>query len=170
MKRALVLGTAALAFILSSTVVAQTKPDLSGTWTLDEAKSDPAPARRGGGGGGRGGRMGGVPATSLTIKQTPAELTVERTTEMGSQTIIYKLDGTESKNTIGMGPATSKASWDGANLAVATTQTMQGRGGGEVTIESKEVYSRTGDVLTLEVTRNTQAGTQTRKLVYTKKG
>ena len=47
---------------------AQAKTDLSGTWTFDEAKSDPAPARAGGGGGGGrgGGRMGGAPATAMT--------------------------------------------------------------------------------------------------------
>ena len=31
-----------------------------------------------------------------------------------------KLDGTESKNTIGMGPATSKAVWDGPRLVIYT--------------------------------------------------
>jgi hypothetical protein len=149
---------------------AQQKPDLSGTWTLDDAKSDPAPARMGGGGGGRGGgRMGGAPAASMTIKQTASELTVERTTPMGTQTAVYKLDGSESQNTIGMGRASSRASWDGGRLVIATTQTMQGRGGGEMTIESKETYSRDGDALTLEVTRNTPMGSQTRKLVYARR-
>jgi hypothetical protein len=149
---------------------AQAKPDLSGTWVFDEAKSDPAPAGRGGrGGGGRGGgRFGGAPATTMTIKQTAAELTIDRTTDQGSQTAVYKLDGTESKNTIGPGPASSKASWDGARLVIATTQTVQGRGG-EVTIESKDVYSREGGVLTIETARTTPFGTLNRKLIYTRK-
>ena len=148
---------------------AQAKPDLSGKWTLDEAKSDPAPARAGGGGrGGRGGgRMGGGPATAMTIKQTATDLTIERTTPMGTQTATYKLDGTESRNTMGMGTASSKASWNGARLVIDSTQTMPGRGGGgEMTIESKEIYGRDGDTLTIEVTRSTPMGTQTRKLVY----
>ena len=105
-----------------SAALAQAKTDFSGTWTFDEAKSDPAPARAGGGGGGGGGRgggrMGGAPPTALTIKQSASELTMDRTTAQGAQTVIYKLDGSESKNTIGMGPATSKAVWDGPRLVI----------------------------------------------------
>jgi hypothetical protein len=111
--------------------------------------------------------MGGVPATAMTIRQTATELSMDRTTPMGAQTAVYKLDGSESQNTIGMGQATSKATWDGAKLVVATTQTVQGRGG-EITIDSKEVYSVDGKTLTIETTRNTPAGAQTRKLIYTK--
>lgn len=171
MHKALTISALALFLAVPSLVWAQAKPDFSGTWTFDEAKSDPAPARAGGGGGGGGGRgggrMGGAPATAMTIKQTAAELSMDRTTPQGAQTVVYKLDGSESKNTIGMGPATSKAVWDGAKLVISTTQTVQGRGG-EMTIDSKEIYSVDGKTLTIETTRNTPMGTQTRKLVYTK--
>jgi hypothetical protein len=37
-----------------------------------------------------------------------------------------------------------------------------------VTITSKEIYSVSGNVLTIETTRTTPAGDQTRKLIYTK--
>lgn len=161
----------AFAVALVATAAAQSKADFSGTWTFDEAKSDPAPARAGGGGGGGGGRgggrMGGAPATAMTIKQTPAELSIDRTTAQGSQTAVYKLDGSDSTNTIGMGPATSKAVWDGARLVITTTQTIQGRGG-EITVNSKDVYSVQGSTLTIETTRTTPAGEQNRKLIYTK--
>ena len=166
-----ILAAIAVAVALVATTAAQAKTDLSGTWTFDEAKSDPAPARAGGGGGGGGGRgggrMGGAPATAMTIKQTAGELTMDRTTAQGAQTVVLKLDGSESTNTIGMGPAVSKAVWDGPRLVVTTTQTVQGRGG-EITINSKEIYSVQGNVLTIETTRTTPAGDQTRKLVYTK--
>ena len=169
MKHALM---AALVFCIAlpAAVLAQAKTDFSGTWTFDEAKSDPAPARAGGGGGGGGGRgggRGGAPATAMTIKQTAGELSMDRTTAQGPQAAVYKLDGTESTNTIGAGPATSKAMWDGARLVITTTQTVQGRGG-EVTITSKEIYSVSGNILTIETTRTTPAGDQTRKLIYTK--
>src|SRR5688500_14687943 len=162
-----IVAALAVAVALVATAAAQAKTDFSGTWTFDEAKSDPAPARAGGGGGGGGrggGRMGGAPATAMTIKQTGAELTMDRTMAQGPQTVTLKLDGTDSTNTIGMGPATSKAVWDGPRLVVTTTQTMQGRGGGgEITITSKEIYSVSGNVLTIETTRTTPAGDQTRK-------
>ena len=170
MKHALV---AALLFSMAmpAAALAQAKTDFSGAWTFDEAKSDPAPARAGGGGGGGGGRgggrMGGAPPTAMTIKQTAAELSMDRTTAQGAQTVVLKLDGSDSQNTIGMGPATSKAVWDGPRLVVTTTQTVQGRGG-EITINSKEIYSVSGNVLTIETTRTTPAGEQTRKLIYTK--
>ena len=166
-----IIVTIAFAIALVATAAAQSKADFSGTWTFDEAKSDPAPARAGGGGGGGGGRgggrMGGAPATAMTIKQTPAELSIDRTTAQGSQTAVYKLDGSDSTNTIGMGPATSKAVWDGARLVITTTQTIQGRGG-EITVNSKDVYSVQGSTLTIETTRTTPAGEQSRKLIYTK--
>src|SRR5688572_20289759 len=166
MKHAL-MAALVLSMALPTALLAQAKTDFSGTWTFDEAKSDPAPARAGGGGGRGGGRMGGAPATAMTIKQTPTELSMDRTTAQGAQTVVLKLDGTDSQNTIGMGPATSKAVWDGARLVVTTTQTVQGRGG-EITINSKEIYSVAGNVLTIETTRTTPAGDQTRKLIYTK--
>jgi hypothetical protein len=167
MHKALTMTALALLLALPSLVLAQAKPDFSGTWTFDEAKSDPAPARAGGGGGRGGGRMGGAPATAMTIKQTAGELSMDRTTAQGAQTVVYKLDGSESTNTIGMGPATSKAMWDGNKLVITTTQTVQGRGG-EITITSKDIYSVQGNVLTIETTRTTPGGDQTRKLIYTK--
>jgi len=168
MTKLLMAVAVGLVVVLPSVVSAQGKTDFSGTWTFDEAKSDPAPAGRGGGGGRGGGRMGGAPATAMTIKQTATELSIDRTTAQGNQTAVYHFDGSESKNTIGMGPATSKATWDGAKVAIATTQTVQGRGGNEVTIESKDIYSRDGNTLTIETTRTTPFGTQNRKLIYTK--
>ena len=146
---------------------AQGKADLSGTWTLDEAKSDPAPAGRGGGGGGGGGRGGGGTASKLVIKQTAGDLTVERTLPNGAETAVFKLDGSESVNKMGMGEAKSKASWDGANLVITTQQSLQ-TPNGTFDITSKDVYSVQGGVLTVTTTRTTGRGDTTRKLVYNK--
>jgi hypothetical protein len=52
MKNALFLALAA-AIVLPFTARAQAKPDFTGTWTLDAAKSD-APTGRGGRGGAQG--------------------------------------------------------------------------------------------------------------------
>jgi hypothetical protein len=165
MKRVLIVFVALAAVVAMSTAgFAQGKPDFSGKWTLDEAKSDPAPARAGGGGG-RGG--GGAAAASIAIKQTAAELTVDRVMGQGTQTAVYKLDGSESVNAMGQGQAKSKASWDGARLVIATSMTMS-TPNGEMTMDSKEIYSVAAGVLTIETSRTTPAGSQTRKLVYTK--
>jgi hypothetical protein len=112
MQKKLVVVALSAALAVPALVLAQAKADLAGTWTFDEAKSDPAPAPpggggRGGGGGGGGGRMGGGTPTKLVITQTGAELTVESTLANGAQTAAYKLDGSESVNKMGMGEAIS---------------------------------------------------------------
>lgn len=171
MKRALIVAVALAALVAVPALSwAQAKPDFSGSWTLNNEKSDPAPARGGGGGGGgRGGGRGGGVAAQMTIKQTPAQLSIDRTMGQGNQTAVYKLDGSESTNTVGMGEAKSKAMWEGPKLVITTSQTMQGRGGGDpIQIEVKEVYGLDGGALTIERTQTTPAGTQTRKLVYDK--
>ena len=171
MKRALIVALALAALVaVPALSPAQAKPVLSGSWTLNNEKSDPAPARGGGGGGGgRGGGRGGGVAAQMTIKQTPAQLSIDRTMGQGAQTAVYKLDGTESTNTMGAGEAKSKAVWQGATLVITTSQMMQGRGGGDpIAVEIKEVYGLNGGVLTVERTQTTPAGTTTRKLVYDK--
>jgi hypothetical protein len=166
MKRALVF-CAVLLLAMPIVAFAQ-KADLSGSWTFDEAKSDPAPAGRGGGGGGgRGGGRGGAAASKMVIKQTAGELTVDRTLPNGAETLVFKLDGSESVNKMGPGEAKSKASWDGNNLVITSQQQVQ-TPNGTFDITVKDVYSVQGGVLTLTTTRSTGRGDITRKLVYNK--
>jgi hypothetical protein len=118
MKRARVGIIAAAVFAVASVAFAQAKPDFSGTWTLDTSA---APAPGAGGGGGRGGGMGGP----MVVKQTADTLTIERTRGENKITTTYKLDGTESTNTMaGREGATTEvksiAKWDGAKLTIAT--------------------------------------------------
>jgi hypothetical protein len=171
--------TAALA--LPVMAWAQAKADFSGTWTFDEAKSDPAPggggggaagggaaAPPGGGGGGRGGGgRGGAPASKLVIKQVGTNLTVESTMANGAQTAVYKLDGTENVNKTGMSETKSKATWEGNNLVIAGKQSVTTQQG-NMELDVKEVYSISGNVLTITTTRVTPRGETTRKLVYNK--
>jgi hypothetical protein len=138
---------------------AQANPDLSGTWTLDEAKSDPAPAPVG-----RGGRGGGLPATQLAISQTPAEVTIAQ----GQQNLTYKLDGTETfyfQN----GEIRATAAWDGGTLVVSWKRELfAGPTKGYITTTGKDSYSVAGTVLTIVKTTVAPEGAQTRKVVYNK--
>ena len=158
MKRALLLALAT-AVVLPFYARAQAKPDFSGTWTLDTAKSDPAPQGRGGGGG----------AASVTIKQTGSELAVTSEGRQGPQTMTYKLDGSESTNQVmGRGGAQSvksTAKWDGSSLVIETTRDMGG-----MSITSKEVrrLDNGGKDMIVETTTQTPNGEQKRKVVYTK--
>ncbi len=171
MKRARVGIVAAAVFAVASMAFAQAKPDFSGTWTLDpEASGMPAAGAPGagapGGGGGMGGGRGGGGAlgAGATVKQTADALTIERT--MGETKVVttYKLDGTESKNSMmGRGgqavESVSTAKFDGPKLTIVSKQDM----GGQMT-ESTAVWTVSGSTLTVESTN--ARGTQ--KRVYKK--
>lgn len=164
MKRARI-GMVAIATLAVATVAfAQAKPDFSGTWTPEPAAGAPAagapagaPAGGGapggapGGGGGGGGRGGGGP---MTVKQSATELTVETTGRNGAVTRTYKLDGTESKVTMGQAEATVTAKWDG-NKLVITTKTEQG--------EQVQTWSLANGVLTVDRTGGRGPSTTTYK-------
>jgi hypothetical protein len=119
MKRAMAAIPVMLA-LAASVLLAQTPPNFAGKWTLVPDTSATA-------GGGRG--MGGLGQTA-TIVQDANTLTITRTTQMGEITSTYKLDGTESKNTINIqGNAMdqlSTAKWDAGTLKIHTTMSFQG--------------------------------------------
>ena len=160
MKRVMVLAVAT-AVVLPFAARAQSKPDFSGTWTMDAAKSDPAPQGRGGGGGGGGGTQ--------AIKQTGTELAVSTEGRQGPQTMTYKLDGSESSNQVmGRGGAQtvkSTAKWDGSSLVIETTRDFNG-----TAVTTKEVrrLDSGGKEMVVETTAQTPNGEQKRKVVYTK--
>lgn len=165
MKRARIGIIAAAILAVASLSFAQ-KPDFSGTWTLDpEASGMPAAGAAPGGAPGGGGRGGGALGNGpSTVKQTADTLTIERTMGDNKVTVTYKLDGTESKNTMmGRGgtpmESTSVAKFDGGKLVITTKQDM----GGQM-VESTQTWSLAGSVLTVESTN--ARGTQ--KRVYKK--
>jgi hypothetical protein len=141
MKRAQTGIIAAAVLAVATMAFAQAKPDFSGSWApeVDPAAAPPA----GGGGGGRGGMMG-----PMTVKQTATELSVERQGRGGMMTSVYKLDGSESKITMGQGEATAVAKWDGSKLVITTKRTGQDG----TPIETTATWSLTGGALTVENT------------------
>ena len=166
------VGVIAAAVLAVATLAWAQKTDFSGTWALDaEASGAPAggaPAGGapggGGGGGGRGGGRGGGLGQGGTVKQTATELTVERTMGENKVTSTYKLDGTESKNSMmGRGgaavEAVSVAKWEGPALVIVTKTDM-----GNGPQESTQKWTLAGTALTIETTN--ARGTQ--KMVYKK--
>jgi len=155
MKRTAILALAA-AIVIPFSARAQSKPDFSGTWTMDAAKSDPAPQGRGGGGGG-----------SQTIKQTATELSVQTEGRQGPQTMVYKLDGSASTNKVmgrgGEQEVKSTAKWDGSSLVIETTRDFNG-----TSITTKEMRKMDGASMVVETSVNTPQGEQKRKVVYNK--
>jgi hypothetical protein len=146
------VGVIAAAILALSAVAWAQKPDFSGTWTVDAASAQAA---------GGGGALGSGPAT---VRQTADALTIERTMGDDKVTLIYKLNGTESRNIV-MGPggqpadSVSTVKWDGPRLTIVTKQEMDG----QVT-ESTQVWTLEGSTLTVETTN--ARGTQ--KRIYKK--
>jgi len=156
------VGVIAAAVLAVATLAWAQKPDFSGTWTLDPAASEGG-AAPGGGGGGRGGGRGGL-GQGGTVKQTADTLTVERSIGDNKITSTYKLDGSESKNTMmGRGgqsvESVSTAKFDGQTLVITTKMDM-----GNGPQESTQKWSVSGSTLTIETTN--ARGTQ--KMVYKK--
>jgi hypothetical protein len=184
MKRARVGILAAAVFAVAAMAFAQAKPDFSGTWALDPEGSGMAGTAGGGapggappagtppagtppqagapaagGAGGRGGG-GGALGNGGTIKQTADTLTIERQMGDNKVTLTYKLDGTESKNTMmGRGgtpmESVSVAKFDGGKLVITTKA-------GEN--ETTQTWSLAGNLLTVEST----GGRGPQKRVYKK--
>ena len=174
MKRLLLFAVVA-AMVTPYAAFAQAKPNFSGTWTLDAAKSDPPPARGGGGGGapgggggapggggGRGGAGGGGRGAGgggpVTITQTATEIVIGMNT--------YKFDATV--DIAGRGGATSKAktAWEGNDLVITTSTDMGG-----TAVEQKQVRSLSADGKEMTVVTTISGGPQAgapRKQVYTK--
>ena len=117
MRRVSGLTVLLAAMVVAVSLSAQSVPNFAGKWTLVPDA-----------GGGRGG-FGGL-GQSATIAQDAATLTITRSTQMGEFTSIYKLDGSESKNTLNMqGNAIeqlSKTKWEGAKLIVNTSMSFDG--------------------------------------------
>ena len=118
-RAAVVLNLLAIVLV-ATTALAQAPPSFAGKWTL---VPDPNAA-----GGGRGG-MGGL-GTTATIVQDATTLTITRSTQMGEITSVYKLDGSDSKNTLNMGgnsiDMVSKTKWDAGKLLVNTAMNFDG--------------------------------------------
>jgi hypothetical protein len=137
---------------LSAGVLAQA-PSFAGKWTL---VADPnAPAGGGGRGGGRGGGFGQFCGMECTIAQDATSLTVTRTTQAGETKTIYKLDGSESKNTQDMGgrgslSSVSKATVSGGKVLITTTTDMSAFGGASQ--EAKMTLSLEGGSMVVERT------------------
>lgn len=147
MKRMTAMLSAAALVVLTAGLLAQAKTDFSGKWAMD-APADAGAAMAGGGGGGRGGRGGrGGFGQAATITQDANTLTIEYTQGQNPVKLVYKLDGSESKNTMSFGgnsiEQSSKATWDGAALKIVTT-TQMGESTRELSIEGgKLVVSST---------------------------
>jgi hypothetical protein len=169
----LVLGVLAAASAANLTAAIQT-PDFSGAWSLasyrgsveadsggDATRLTERPATGGGGAvagvasfsfSGGGGARRGPAAQALTIRQAGGILTIE-VPDDATRTTTYRLDGTESVNTLGNVTFRTVSRWDGSRLVTEGTQTVS-TSAGDVSAAFKEVRWITEEgVMAIETTR-----------------
>jgi hypothetical protein len=141
---------------LSGLSFAQGKPDFSGTWTLDMAKSDM--------GQGRPSAQAATRTVTVVIKQTSAVLAIERKAGERVETATLKLDGSESINKSPSGhDIKSTSRWVGSTLV---TKSMMAMGEGTAEMSDVRSLSADGKVMMLDVTRKTPRGDVKQKLIY----
>jgi hypothetical protein len=154
---AALLAAVVVALALPGAASAQGRPDFTGTWTLDLAKSNMgAPA----------GSAAAARPVVLVITQTATVMTVERRAGDRSDSATLKLDGTESVNKTPSGAdVKTTAKWVGATLVTHAKMTV-----GDSSTESTDVRSLSADgrVMTIETTQKMGGREIKRSLVYNK--
>ena len=152
------------AFALSAVAWAQGNANFSGAWKLDKTDPPVAAGRGGGRGGGApvpGGSgydesIFGAVTQTVTISQTPGDLTIQT----GPRKATYTLDG--KQNVVPPGDVNGLktwAHWDGAKLHL---HFKQGQNWG------RDVLSSNGGALTILRDLEAGGGSTTRTLVYSK--
>jgi hypothetical protein len=160
MKRVAIALGITFVLVLASATFAQTKPDFSGTWRFNQAKSTP-------------GTAGNTPniafPSQLVIKQSAADLYVNATSvRQAPFTATYKLDG--SKVTVEAPRGITElgdAKFEGSSLVINTRRSFTSPLG-ETVITFKEVWTLNGNVLTIEKTRIEEGDSFSEKGVYDK--
>ena len=116
MKRISVL-TFLIVVAITTLAFAQAKPDFSGTWVLDDTKSNLGRV-------GPGAKQAQMRTVTLVLKQTHDTLTIQRAVGEQKGTAVYKLDGSESTNKLPSGDETkSRLKWvDGTLVSRSTTK------------------------------------------------
>ena len=149
----------ALAFLLALSLgyAAADKPDFSGTWVLDTAKSDFG--------------VTSVPPIQTNViehKDPTIRMTTTSKGEQGAHTTerSYTTDGKGNTNVVGPGVAKSTSKWDGAKLVTKTK--IEGPDG---TLEIGDLWELADGGKQMIIRRDFKGpqGEASQKLVYRKK-
>ena len=160
--------------LLVATATAQRPADFSGRWILTPDAAAPSGARA-------VPTMGSGWGPDVSISQDPASLTIEFTPyvrgDMQPPTrLVYRLDGTESKNVVnvGRGPQDQvcTAAWDGTRLTLTTVRSFTAAAGEKpMRIQTTQTLSlESPTTLVVETTHGAALGGQpsTSRSIYKK--
>lgn len=160
MKRLLILVSLALTLGAANAVFAQAKPDFSGTWRFNQAKSSANIA----------GNTPNVPFPSqIVVKQTPTELAVEfSSVRQQPLSAVFKLDGSKVNVQAPSGiTETGEARMEGTTLVITTRRTFSSPAGDTVA-DFKEVWTLDGGALMIQKTRTQEGESASEKAVFDK--
>lgn len=139
---------AALALLIPCFAAPANKTDLSGTWEMDVTRSESPHATDSSG------------AVTLVIKQTANELSIETRRDGQTETIVYKLDGSETeKPAPDNGPYKWRAQWEGGKLV---TETHRNINRATVTVREARSLDAKGKEMTVDRTLTVQHGYEMR--------
>lgn len=160
MKRMVLGAVVCLALVVHAAAFAQGRPDFSGTWRFNQAKSSPNIA----------GNTPIVPFPSqLVVKQTANEFQVDGSSVRQQPTsAIFKLDGSKVSVKAPSGiTETGEAKFEGSNVVITSRRSFTSPLG-ETVVDFKEVWTLNGNVLTIEKTRTESGDAATEKAVFDK--
>jgi hypothetical protein len=160
MRRWTIAVSVALTLGAQAISIAQAAPDFSGTWRLNQAKSSRAV-------------VGNTPdiqfASQLEVKESATDISIVGTSiRQQPVSAVYKLDGGKVNVQAPEGiTETGEAKLNGTTLVITSRRSFSSPAG-DVIVDFKEVWSRTGDELTVEKTRTQSGESSTQKAVYDK--
>ena len=131
MKRALSIGCVVV--LCSIALAGQTRPDFSGIWTMDLARSEAAA---------QGTPIGPV---TVAIKQSPGEVHIQTTRNGNTETVRYLPAAAKAT---GGGDLTGAFRWDGAKLVTRLVTDINKQA---ITVEEVRSLDPSGREMTVEV-------------------
>jgi hypothetical protein len=160
MRRLTTALSVCLALGAQAVTLAQARPDFSGTWRLNQAKSSRAVV----------GNNPDIPFPSqVEVKQSPTDIAVLNTSvRQQPVSAVYKLDGSKVNVQAPEGiTETGEARLDGSKLVITSRRSFSSPAG-DIVVEFKETWSLDGGALTIEKTRTQSGESSTQKAVYDK--
>jgi hypothetical protein len=158
MRRLTIAVGVAVTLAAQAILLAQARPEFSGTWRLNQAKSSRA-------------IVGNTPdiqfASQLEVKQTSSDISVTATSvRQQPVSATYKLDGSKVSVQAPEGiTETGAAKIEGSNLVITSRRSFSSPAG-DIVVDFKEVWSLDGNALTIEKTRSQSGDSSTQKAVY----
>ena len=160
MRRWTIAVSVAVALTAQAISIAQIAPEFSGTWRLNQAKSSRA-------------IVGNTPdiqfASQLEVKQSATDISIVGTSvRQQPVSAVYKLDGSKVNVQAPEGiTETGEAKLNGTTLVITSRRSFSSPAG-DIVVDFKEVWNRSGDELTVEKTRTQSGDSSTQKAVYDK--